>query len=102
MKVFVTGATGFVGGHLIDALHAKKIEHLGLARSLKKWEGFNLPGKPLTGNLEDLQRAALESWINELLMILPTLFILQGPSILLMMRHLRELIWRRRKIFSTH
>lgn len=66
MKVFVTGATGFVGGHLIDALHAKKIEHLGLARSLKKWEEFNLPGKPLTGNLEDLQKGALESWINEL------------------------------------
>lgn len=63
MKVFVTGATGFVGSHLIDRLHQKGIDHTGLARSQKKWQEFELPGTPLLG---DLGKESIQKWVETL------------------------------------
>lgn len=63
MKVFITGATGFVGGHLYESLLRSNHEVIGLARSSKKWEEFNLPGNPLIG---DLSQDSINQWIEKL------------------------------------
>jgi nucleoside-diphosphate-sugar epimerase len=44
MKVFVTGATGYIGRSLVRALHRAGHEVVGLARSLEKARGLRLPG----------------------------------------------------------
>ena len=63
MKVFVTGATGFVGSHLIDRFDQEGIEHFGLARSQKKWNEFDLPGTPILG---DLGKDSIDHWVSQL------------------------------------
>ncbi|WP_372635294.1 NAD-dependent epimerase/dehydratase family protein [Fodinibius sp.] len=55
MKAFVTGGTGFIGSHLVDALldHSTYSEVRCLIRNNRKW----LKGKditPVMGNLDDL------------------------------------------------
>ncbi len=52
MKVFVTGGSGFVGGHLIEALAASGHEVLALARSPRSAEVVKGYGaRPVTGEL---------------------------------------------------
>ncbi|HKJ46088.1 MAG TPA: NAD(P)-dependent oxidoreductase [Balneolales bacterium] len=53
MKAFITGATGFIGSHLIDLLIDKNVEVRCLVRNNEKW----LEGKDYTrinGDLHDL------------------------------------------------
>ncbi|MCR9204554.1 MAG: NAD-dependent epimerase/dehydratase family protein, partial [Halobacteriovoraceae bacterium] len=54
---------GFVGGHLIERLHERGVEHFGLARSQKKWNEFDLPGSPILG---DLGKYSVEHWVSNL------------------------------------
>lgn len=63
MKIFVTGATGFVGGHLIERFSELGLDHQGLARSQKKWDEFELPGSPVLG---DLGRESIDHWVQNL------------------------------------
>jgi nucleoside-diphosphate-sugar epimerase len=62
MRAFVTGGTGFVGSHLVEALHARGYEEVrALVRSAPKW----LDGMPVTfvrGDLAhtDALREAME------------------------------------------
>ena len=44
MKVFLTGGTGFIGAHLINALLAKGYEVHTLARSPEKAKAIEKPG----------------------------------------------------------
>jgi nucleoside-diphosphate-sugar epimerase len=62
-SIFITGATGFVGSHLYENLLKEGFNTLGLARSEKKWQSFNLPGAPVLGDLSD---SSLKSWVNNL------------------------------------
>jgi dihydroflavonol-4-reductase len=60
MKVLVTGATGFVGSHLVEALRRRDAEVTALVRSPGKAAALGRQGVRLvTGDLHD--RAALES-----------------------------------------
>lgn len=65
--VFVTGATGFVGSHLIERLSSAELSDkwntLGLARSERKWKEFSLPGKPVLG---DLSEESMKEWVSQL------------------------------------
>lgn len=63
MKILITGATGFLGSHLYESCLGDKIETIALARSEKKWAEFQLPGKPLLG---DLSSDSLNDWISKL------------------------------------
>lgn len=62
MRALVTGATGFVGSHLVDALHGRGDEVTVLARSLHKAEALRSLGlRVVEGDLhtpEALERAA--------------------------------------------
>jgi nucleoside-diphosphate-sugar epimerase len=62
MKAFVTGATGFVGSHLVEALRARGDEVTALARSTAKAETLTRLGvRIVPGDLDDaeaLQAAA--------------------------------------------
>ncbi|MEO9166848.1 MAG: SDR family oxidoreductase [Aestuariivirga sp.] len=54
MKVFVTGATGFVGSAVVDELIAAGHKVLGLSRNLEKGEALGRQGaEVLHGQLED-------------------------------------------------
>jgi nucleoside-diphosphate-sugar epimerase len=61
MRALVTGATGFVGSHLVEALLNRSIEVTALARSASKAEDLARRGvRVLTGDLHDsagLERA---------------------------------------------
>jgi nucleoside-diphosphate-sugar epimerase len=61
MKALVTGATGFVGSHLVDALQSSSIEVTALARSAAKAAALDRRGvRVLSGDLDDtagLERA---------------------------------------------
>ena len=62
MRVFVTGATGFVGGHLVETLAAKGDEVVALARRSETHDELRrLGARPVPGSLEDASalRAAL-------------------------------------------
>lgn len=55
MKVLVTGATGFVGSHLVEALRRRGDEVTALARSLKKAEALRpLAVRVIPGDLDDI------------------------------------------------
>ncbi|HSB55376.1 MAG TPA: NAD-dependent epimerase/dehydratase family protein, partial [Gemmatimonadales bacterium] len=62
MKVLVTGATGFVGSHLVDALRQRHVEVTALVRSAAKARSLEGHGVRLvSGDLHDakaLERAA--------------------------------------------
>ena len=62
MRVLVTGATGFVGSHLVEALRRRGHEVTGLARSPRKAEALTSQGaRVVAGDLYDaaaLDRAA--------------------------------------------
>ncbi len=62
MRVMVTGATGFTGGHLARALKSRGYEVVALVRDLKKAEPLKRQGMELVeGNLrskDDVRRAA--------------------------------------------
>ena len=54
MRVFVTGATGYIGSAICDALRGAGHEALGLARSDDKAAALSARGdQPLRGSLED-------------------------------------------------
>ena len=63
MKIFITGATGFVGSHLCDLLEREGHEIFALVRSPKKAKQFNVPGTYIKGALSS---KASNLWINEL------------------------------------
>ncbi|MDD0852246.1 NAD-dependent epimerase/dehydratase family protein [Halobacteriovorax sp. GB3] len=63
MKVFVTGATGFVGSHLVEQLQDQGHEVFSLVRTQKKAQEFNTPGTLIQGSLSS---EGENSWINEL------------------------------------
>lgn len=51
MKVLVTGASGFVGSHVIELLEKLNYEVYALVRDPKKLEGINFSGKVIQGDL---------------------------------------------------
>jgi len=53
MKIFITGATGFVGSHLCDRLNKEGHELFILVRNKDKLEQFNVPGNVISGSLSD-------------------------------------------------
>ena len=63
MKILITGATGFLGSHLYEGALSDGIDSIGLARSSKKWQEFQLPGEPLIG---DLSEESISEWIEKL------------------------------------
>ena len=65
MKVFVTGATGFVGSHLTQWFEAQGHEVWGLCRSLKKREAMGTVGHGVEGSLSThVDRP--NSWLDRL------------------------------------
>jgi len=55
VKAFVTGATGFVGGHLIEALAARGDDVVALARRPETFDDLRTAGaRPVAGTLDDL------------------------------------------------
>jgi hypothetical protein len=68
MKLFVTGASGYIGGSVASKLHDAGHEVLGLVRSEEKvvhWPGVTHPGSvcdlPVTGTDMMRRRRATES-----------------------------------------
>ena len=63
MKIFVTGATGFVGSHLCEKLNANGHEVYCLVRNKEKFKKFNIPGIPIEGSLS---KSGPNYWIKNL------------------------------------
>jgi nucleoside-diphosphate-sugar epimerase len=63
VKILITGATGFIGPHIMRAFHQGGHEVYGLARSVEKFENLKLPGACLHGSLSS---AVPNQWIDEL------------------------------------
>lgn len=65
MRIFITGATGWIGSHVVRELRAHDHEVLGLARNERSAEAVRaLGGKVLPGDLDDLdvlRRGAAET-----------------------------------------
>lgn len=56
MKIFLTGATGYVGSTVAEKLRAKRFEVLGLARSEEAAAKLSASGiEPLLGDLNDVE-----------------------------------------------
>ena len=56
MRAFVTGATGFVGSHLVEALAARGDEVVALARRPETYDALRRSGaRPVPGTLGDLR-----------------------------------------------
>lgn len=62
MKILVTGASGFVGSHLVERLSQKGHEVYALVRDPQKMEGLQFKGKMLSG---DLTASSYSSFMNE-------------------------------------
>lgn len=61
MRVFVTGGSGFVGGHVIEHLVAKGHEVIALSRSTKADDTIaRYGGNPVRGDLDTLAASMLE------------------------------------------
>jgi dihydroflavonol-4-reductase len=64
MKALVTGATGFVGSHLVEALRLAGVEVTALARSPEKAAGLAVQGiRGVSGDLHD--QAGLEQAVRD-------------------------------------
>jgi nucleoside-diphosphate-sugar epimerase len=63
MKIFVTGATGFVGSHLCDKLVSEGHELYILVRNQNKLEEFKVPGTIINGSLSYTDP---NDWISQL------------------------------------
>ena len=63
MKVLVTGATGFVGGHLCELLKQRGHAVYALARNKEKFERAKLPCHLILGGLQSEQP---HGWVDEL------------------------------------
>ena len=63
MIYLITGATGFLGGHLVDSLVSQGHTVYSLARSSKKVKEFNIKGNIIYG---DLSLESIKSWILKL------------------------------------
>ncbi len=63
MNILVTGATGFVGGHLSEFLNQRGHSVYALARNKQKFERAKLPCHLVLGSLESERRHA---WVDEL------------------------------------
>jgi nucleoside-diphosphate-sugar epimerase len=62
MKVFVTGATGYIGSAVLDALHRAGHTSVGLAREKEKAAATPGPGREwVIGNLRDARTYAFEA-----------------------------------------
>lgn len=62
MKVFVTGATGYIGGTLAHALMARGHEVVGLARSDERAQALAAQGiEPVVGTLDDAPLLAAQA-----------------------------------------
>lgn len=63
MKILVTGASGFVGSHLIDLLSKNDHKIFSLVRNIKKAQEFAVKGQYITGSLTP---AGKMTWIDSL------------------------------------
>jgi len=63
MKILITGATGFLGSHLVELMAKEGHEILALVRDEEKFKKLNLPAKPIMG---DLQSEHPHEWIKKL------------------------------------
>ena len=60
MKILITGATGFVGSHLVDQFVSDGHEVYALFRSVAKFKEFSIKGVPIKGDLVTFD------WFNQL------------------------------------
>ncbi|OFZ23472.1 MAG: hypothetical protein A2202_09205 [Bdellovibrionales bacterium RIFOXYA1_FULL_36_14] len=60
MKILITGATGFVGSHLIDQFVSDGHEVYALFRSNAKFNEFSIKGIPVKGDFSNFE------WFNQL------------------------------------
>lgn len=63
MKILITGATGFLGSHLVEFLAKNGHEIFALVRDEEKFHKLNLPAHPIMGSL---QYEHPHDWIKKL------------------------------------
>ena len=63
MKIFITGSSGFVGGHLSKRLLDDGHQIFALVRNRKKWDALNLEATVIEG---DLSFTKSNQWIDKL------------------------------------
>lgn len=63
MKILITGATGFLGSHLVEFLAKNGHEIFALVRDEEKFQKLNLPAIPIIGTL---QSEYSHEWIKKL------------------------------------
>lgn len=72
MKIFVTGATGFVGSHLCDLLSQNGHEIFTLVRSKKKAQEFQLKGTLIQGDLDPRRLQWMEALPKDIDIVIHT------------------------------